>query len=50
MAYRDALSWQVEPEDLISEVRLCALRGHLGIRQSLQSERLQDRGFKAKNH
>ncbi|CAJ1418464.1 unnamed protein product [Effrenium voratum] len=31
-----------EPEDLISEVRLCALRGHLGVRSALQSEAFQD--------
>ncbi|CAE7209632.1 unnamed protein product [Symbiodinium necroappetens] len=30
------------PEDLISEVRLCALRGHLGVRSALQSEAFQD--------
>mmetsp|Transcript_10571 Transcript_10571/g.22540 ORF Transcript_10571/g.22540 Transcript_10571/m.22540 type:complete len:150 (-) Transcript_10571:178-627(-) len=29
------------PEDLISEVRLCALRGHLGVRSALQSEAFQ---------
>lgn len=27
-----------EPEDLISEVRLCALRGHVGVRQALQND------------
>ena len=31
-----------EPEDLISEVRLCALRGHVGVRQALQNETFQD--------
>lgn len=36
-------SAQEEPEDLISEVRLCALRGHLGVRSALQSEAFQDR-------
>mmetsp|Transcript_44802 Transcript_44802/g.83684 ORF Transcript_44802/g.83684 Transcript_44802/m.83684 type:complete len:134 (-) Transcript_44802:202-603(-) len=33
---------QEEPEDLISEVRLCALRGHVGVRSALQSEAFQD--------
>ena len=31
-----------EQEDLISEVRLCALRGHTGVREALQSEAFQD--------
>ena len=31
-----------EQEDLISEVRLCALRGHTGVRAALQSEAFQD--------
>eukprot|EP00438_Fugacium_kawagutii_P022708 Skav203977 [mRNA] locus=scaffold94:712163:714569:- [translate_table: standard] len=31
-----------DPEDLISEVRLCALRGHVGVRTALQSERFQE--------
>ena len=31
-----------EPEDLISEVRLCALRGHTGVRAALQSEAFQE--------
>ena len=31
-----------EAEDLISEVRLCALRGHVGVRQALQSEAFQE--------
>lgn len=31
-----------EEEDLISEVRLCALRGHVGVRSALQNEAFQD--------
>mmetsp|Transcript_16768 Transcript_16768/g.28605 ORF Transcript_16768/g.28605 Transcript_16768/m.28605 type:complete len:134 (+) Transcript_16768:43-444(+) len=31
-----------DPEDLISEVRLCALRGHVGVRRALQNEAFQD--------
>mmetsp|Transcript_51739 Transcript_51739/g.116437 ORF Transcript_51739/g.116437 Transcript_51739/m.116437 type:complete len:128 (+) Transcript_51739:103-486(+) len=31
-----------EEEDLLSEVRLCALRGHQGVRSALRSERFCD--------